>query len=117
MNDGAYCHWCGRLVTRDTEYECVDETCRKQRAAAAAEPTPRFARRPCKGCGKMVVWAIGPNGPVPLDPVPAVYTVEVVDGVVRARRAGAAMVGHHVTCPRREQFSRKAPARAGRGGS
>ncbi len=63
----------------------------------------------CRGCGKPIVFAMGPNGKlIPLDPKPHVYTVEsesVDSSQLVARLVPGAMVTHFATCTAANQFS------------
>jgi hypothetical protein len=73
--------------------------------------------KPCKGCGKMMVWAKKPGSLedreyIPLDPVPPTYTVikcKEQDGsqISHAVRTLENFVSHFVTCPARDQFKKK----------
>lgn len=77
--------------------------------------SPTSPRVPCKGCGKPIVWGIGPdNKPIPLDPTPPVYQVEHIDNLgptikTHVTRNTGAMVSHFATCPKAGQFSRNKP--------
>jgi len=61
----------------------------------------------CKGCEKVVVWALDAEGKwIPLDPTPPVYHVALdPKGQPRCLRAQAAMVSHFATCPKANEFS------------
>ncbi len=60
----------------------------------------------CKGCDKPIVWGVTEEGKrIPLDPKPAVYDVEEVEGEVQATRDRTAMVTHFATCPKANDFS------------
>ena len=84
--------------------------------------TTKLKTSPCKGCGAPIVWAVMDGKRIPLDPRPAVYTVtgDIGDskGETRCVRAvetddgvsiAASMVSHFITCPNREQFTKKGP--------
>lgn len=64
-------------------------------------------RRPCKGCGKSLIFAKTAEGKiVPLDPVPPTYRIERdMLGEEIAVRSDA-VVSHFATCPRADQFSK-----------
>jgi hypothetical protein len=70
-----------------------------------------YTVKPCKGCGKPMVWGRRPEGGwLPLDPVAPVYTIVPIkdrEGYSHpeAVRNMLSFVLHHVTCPNREQFS------------
>jgi hypothetical protein len=84
---------------------------------------------PCRYCGKKIVWASGLNGKsIPLDPTPAVYSVQQdADGHYRTMNGApvvtlrdrfadnlpTAMVSHFTTCPKASQASQDAAARRG----
>lgn len=67
--------------------------------------------KPCKGCGKPMVWGRKAEGNwIPLDPIAPVFTIVPMkdrDGEVHqeAVRNQLSFVMHHVTCPNQEQFS------------
>ena len=67
----------------------------------------------CKGCGRKILWARTDDGrAIPLDAVAPVYEVATVESAERgdtlvARRATDSFVSHFVTCPNRQQFSKK----------
>lgn len=77
----------------------------------------------CKGenCGKMIWWGQDETGKhIPLDPTPPIYHVVRQDagGKLKIRLAEmdedgrrSAMVSHYVTCPDRDQFSKKKGSR------
>jgi hypothetical protein len=68
----------------------------------------------CSGCGKSIVWAESDNGPIPLDPAPAVY--ELVEQPMQApfaRRRKDMLVLHFVTCSAAPQFSNRKGAQDG----
>jgi hypothetical protein len=70
----------------------------------------------CRGCGRKILWATGPNGkPIPLDAVAPVYAVKpglsALDGPT-AERLPDAYVTHFATCSKANEFSagKKPPA-------
>jgi len=66
-------------------------------------------RANCRGCGRSIVWAKGPNGNIPLDATAPTYFVTVEDGVVRAeptKERATVMVTHFSTCPKAASFSK-----------
>lgn len=70
-----------------------------------------YVVKPCKGCGKSMVWGKLLTGSwMPLDPVPPVYTIVPMKGQdgyshPEAVRTMLAFVSHFVTCPDRDKFS------------
>lgn len=75
-----------------------------------------YAQRRCQGCGKGVIWGIDAEGTrIPLDPIPAVYTLSGFPApnttqqmpaveVARAKR-DEFMVSHFATCKAANKFS------------
>ncbi len=64
----------------------------------------------CKGCGRAIIWALnlsGKGGPIPLDATAPVYRLSMKGGRPVAVRDELAKVSHFVTCPKRDEFSRK----------
>lgn len=75
-----------------------------------------YTVKPCKGCGKPMVWATKEDGVwIPLDPVSPVYTAVIIEDFQgrthpKAIRNMLSFVSHFVTCPKREEFSGKKAA-------
>lgn len=68
----------------------------------------------CKGCGKEIVWGMGPSGrAIPLDPSAPIYIVRRVvtgftaDKIERGGPGPQYLVSHFSTCPQANQFSGK----------
>lgn len=66
-----------------------------------------MSAKPCKGCGKLVVFAKDPDGKWQvLDSVAPVYRqTGVKDGVAQVVRDTKALVSHFATCPNANKFS------------
>lgn len=76
--------------------------------AAPPPPPPLADRRPCKLCGRALVFARSADtgASIPLDAGSITYTLEEHDGQTVAVRSRA-MVTHFQTCPHAGAFSRR----------
>jgi hypothetical protein len=78
------------------------------------QPAPGVTK-PCKGCGKMILWAQTTEGKwIPLDTRAPTYSIADVKGMgLRALRSEG-YVSHFATCPKANDFSasKKEPAGA-----
>jgi len=82
--------------------------------------------KPCKGCGRMILWARTSTGQrIPLDPAAPVYRIDADGGggevvaslIPRTDReqVGGSAVSHFATCTKADQFGagKRKPASAG----
>jgi hypothetical protein len=68
-----------------------------------------FPTVPCKDetCTIPIIFALGPNGSLPLDSRAPVYRVEEQNGILVAIRVVDCFVLHHATCKNPGRFSGK----------
>lgn len=73
-----------------------------------------FPTTPCKGCGKLIIFAKNENGAIlPLDLRPPLYVAyQAADGVLRCRQIKThdhlyPCVTHFATCSHANEFSKK----------
>lgn len=59
----------------------------------------------CKGCDKIIVWGVTPDGKkIPLDPRADCYAVTKQRLTAEAVRMRGMMVNHFATCPKADKF-------------
>ena len=63
--------------------------------------------RPCRACGREIVFATGPNGkPIPLSRVANVYWIDG-EGSAQALAEGGLYISHFVDCTDAARFSKR----------
>ena len=66
--------------------------------------------KPCRGCGKSMIWALDSDGKkIPLDPRAVVYNLRLDEdqGEIVADRTDLAMVNHFATCSEANTMKKK----------
>ncbi len=66
-----------------------------------------MSAKPCRGCGRPVVFAKDPDGKWQVldNTAPVWKQIGVKDGIARVVREPSALVSHFSTCPKADDFS------------